>query len=130
MNLQRPRNGEFHSAIYYRKLEDPYEDENGITVRYEDGVHFNFKAPDDEQFRIVMQQYSQGQVTTNAKFHIYTSENLDIVTDSKVYIVNEDREFKVNGARNMYNTPLSIVNSLFPTSKSNKSQWIELGSLD
>jgi hypothetical protein len=130
MNLQRPRNGEFHSAIYYKKLETPYEDEQGNKVIYEDGVHFEFKAPDDEQFRQVMQQYSQGQVTTNAKFHIYTSENLDIVTNSKVYIVNEDREFKVHGKRNMYNSPLSILNSLFPTVNSNKNQWMELGSLD
>lgn len=130
MNLQRPRSGEFHKAIYYKKIKEPYLDENGDMVNYEDGVQFEFKAPDDEQYRLRMQQYSQGYMVDNASFSIYTTDTIDIVPNSKVYIVNEDREFKIEETRSMYNSSISIVNSMFPRRKSNKSKWMKLGSLD
>jgi len=131
MNLHRPRNGEFHTAIYYRKNNGEVFDDNGNQLEYElNGVNFTFKAPDDEQYRIRKQQYSQGYLTDNAGFSIYTTENIDFQPDDKVYLVNEDREFKIEEIRIMYNSSLSIVNSFFTNTNRNKGKWLKLGSLD
>lgn len=113
---QIPPMGEFHHAYLIKNINDE------TTTRF-----FKFKAPDDEQFRKNLVQYQRGDETVNIQFAIYTTAGLDFEIDDTVHLVNEDIKLKITTTREHYNSPLAMVNMLFPNLKGNKGIWLILG---
>ena len=120
MNLHRPRAGEYYTALYEEQIE---------RGKYASPVSFNFKATDDEQFKLKLQQYSQGRKVDVAGFSIYTTDNIKFKNDSRITISMLDRAFKIEETREMFNTPLNLVNASFPDANFNKGKWIKLGEI-